>query len=452
MIVILGAGLAGLSASYHLGHERCVLLERQAHAFGHIASVQRDGFTWDEGPHVSFTRHAYVRDLFERSVRGALEEYPVRTRCFFKGAWIDHPVQSHLYQLPEALRQECLAAIEVAHAREDAPPRDYQQWSEQALGEVITREFIGPYTRKYWTVEPRELGTDWVGERVFRPSLDLVRQGARGPLPESTHYIKTVRYPSRGGYQAFARELAEGARVELGAEVVRVELDARRVHTRDGRTFDYEQLISTIPLPVLVGLCDERQDEVLAHAARLRCSGLTLVNVTAPHPTRVDGNWFYIYDESMRATRAHLVERLSPHNAPAAHTGIQVEVYHHPSQPAPDDHPALVRQVIEELACMGFLDDPCDARVDAHVMEVPWANVICDHDRVPALDAVLEWLSRYGLVREADDLHPMTDWEAAREVRPGAVVLAGRFGQWKYFWTDDCVLRGRAIAQAQAPT
>jgi hypothetical protein len=27
-------------------------------------------------------------------------------------------------------------------------------------------------------------------------------------------------------------------------------------------------------------------------------------------------------------------------------------------------------------------------------------------------------------------------------------MLAGRFAQWKYFWTDDCVLRGRQLAEA----
>jgi protoporphyrinogen oxidase len=44
MILILGAGLSGLSCSYHLGHERGLILERSSHAFGHIHSEIRDGF------------------------------------------------------------------------------------------------------------------------------------------------------------------------------------------------------------------------------------------------------------------------------------------------------------------------------------------------------------------------------------------------------------------------
>ena len=106
-VLILGAGLAGLS-SYHIGHGRCILLESKSHAFGHISSYEREGFTWDEGPHVSFTKHAYVRELFEDSLVGKFEEYEVTTGNYFKDRWIDHPAQSNLYQVPEPLRSQCL--------------------------------------------------------------------------------------------------------------------------------------------------------------------------------------------------------------------------------------------------------------------------------------------------------------------------------------------------------
>jgi len=32
----------------------------------------------------------------------------------------------------------------------------------------------------------------------------------------------------------------------------------------------------------------------------------------------------------------------------------------------------------------------------------------------------------------------------------GDVILAGRFGQWKYYWSDDCVLRGKQIGEIYA--
>ena len=60
MVIVLGAGLAGLSASYHLGHD-CEVYEKNDYCGGHIYSHHINGFTWDEGPHVSFTKHEHVR-------------------------------------------------------------------------------------------------------------------------------------------------------------------------------------------------------------------------------------------------------------------------------------------------------------------------------------------------------------------------------------------------------
>ena len=64
--LILGGGLTGISASYHLKHKNCLILEKNDYLFGHIASITSNGFTWDEGPHVSFTKHEYVKSLFEK--------------------------------------------------------------------------------------------------------------------------------------------------------------------------------------------------------------------------------------------------------------------------------------------------------------------------------------------------------------------------------------------------
>lgn len=104
---VLGAGLAGISASWHIGHENCVIFEKSLKYGGHAGSESKFGFTYDHGPHVSFTKHAYVRELFEKNTNGKFEEYPVRTRNYYQGSWIEHPAQAHLWQVPEPIRDRC---------------------------------------------------------------------------------------------------------------------------------------------------------------------------------------------------------------------------------------------------------------------------------------------------------------------------------------------------------
>jgi len=174
MILILGAGLAGLSASYHLGHDKCVLLEQHVHPFGHIASEQREGFTWDIGPHVSFTKHEYVRRLFEQGVGGEFGEIEVQVGNHYRGHWITHPAQTALHQVPEPERSLCLASF--LHTRDQAdnaaPAANYQEWLERAFGPVFANTFPSVYTRKYWTRAAADLATDWIGNRILYPDVD----------------------------------------------------------------------------------------------------------------------------------------------------------------------------------------------------------------------------------------------------------------------------------------
>ena len=449
MILILGAGLAGLSASYHLGHERCVILEKNTHPFGHIHSREWDGFTWDEGPHVSFTGNPYVRELFSRSVRGEYDEYPVRTACYFHGHWIDHPAQSNLYQVPEPLRSECLKDFLATRGNITGKenPANYAEWLSLAFGATFARTFPEAYTAKYWTVPAKELTTDWIGSRVFYPQVTDVLAGAKGPLPEQTHYIKKVRYPRRGGYQSFARLLAEGANIQYASSCEEIDLVRKSVRTSEGHTWSYTRLINTIPLPEFVKRCRQATPKVIEATAALHCSSLLLVNVTAEHPSGIDGNWFYVYDDALLSTRIHLVERLAPSAAPTGRTGVQVEVYAGPERPFPAAAEAVSQQVLSELETMGFIESSKDTHVVA--WPVPWANPIFDTDRRSALNEILQWLESYGLRREEDDLSPITNWDInSPAMGDAAVILAGRFAQWKYFWTDDCVLRGRQIAMS----
>jgi len=452
MIVILGAGLAGLSASYHLGHDRCLLLERNAYAFGHIRSECRDGFIWDQGPHVSFTKQSYVRQIFEESVGGKFEDIEVKVANYFRGDWITHPAQTSLYQLPEPIRTRCVESFLKSRSEscKVSVIENYQQWLESAFGPVFANIFPNSYTNKYWTRSPIDLTTDWIGERVLFPSIEDVIRGAKGPLDRSMHYISRVRYPSHGGYQSFAQKLCAGATIQYGAEVVAIDLDNKFVYLSNGQHYSYEQLINTLPLPVFINACQNVPAAVVEAARKLSCSQLLLVNIAAPHEAQRPEHWVYVYDSDKLSTRINFTEKLSPNNSPDGWTGIQVEVYFSRHRPLPATPEVIAERVEKELIEMGLLVPSRfkpGLTSHRHFSYSPWANVIFDHETAPALDVIWSWLTTKGLQRELGDTHPLTDWESlvTAPLESATLFMAGRFGQWKYFWSDDCVMRGRHL-------
>ena len=416
--------MSGLSTSFHLEHRNAVVFEATDHYGGHVHSWVRDGITWDDGPHISFTTNEYVRNLFAENVDDDYEELEIRATNYFRGHWIDHPAQTHLYQVPEPLRTQCLRSfLETASANGHPDPANYQEWLHQAMGPVFAETFPAAYTRKYWTTEPANLDVDWIGVRVLRPTTEEVTRGAKGPLDRPTYYVATrdSRYPSNGGFWAYTHRLARGADIRYGKTVEKIEFGRRRLGFSDGSDADYEVLVSTLPLPMLIAASEDAPDEIREAAALLRCTSFLYVQIAVTHPSERDELWIYVYDEDKLSTRISITEKFATANAPPSMSGIQVEVYGSPYRPLPTDHASVARGVTEELIEMGLVRDQSFVQ-SLHVKHVPWGNVIFDLNRRAAVKVIDDYLDRVGVVR------------------------AGRFAEWKYLMTDACVLSGRRAA------
>jgi len=457
MMVVIGAGLAGLSCSYHLGHDRCLVLEKDARSFGHIGNEQSAGFTWDQGPHVSFTKHAYVQSLFADSVDGDYSELEVCVSNYYHGHWISHPAQTSLYQVPEPLRTRCVESFLAMRQNEnqaDVVPKNYLEWLEISLGKEFANNFPALYTRKYWTVDASELATEWVGYRMHKPSVQEVINGSQAPLGRSTHYIQKVRYPKQGGYQSFAKKIAQGSHVRYGCEIISIDLERKCLSLATGESIYYTALVNTMPLPKFVAACKDVPPEVREAAQALSCSQLILVNVSAPHATLRPEHWMYVYDEDKLVSRINCTEMLATANAPVGWSGVQAEVYFSRHRPINLTLEEVAQRVYLELCEIGVVNPELFQNGVQAVVKttyVPWANVIFRPDTAGALETIWNWLEKFGLRRESGDTHPLTNWDttlnAELQLPSGTLAMAGRFGQWKYYWSDDCVLRGKQIAQ-----
>lgn len=445
MYTILGAGLAGISASYHLGHENCIVYEKKNYIGGHIHTDIIDGFTWDEGPHVSFTKHEYVKKLFADNVKQEFLEYPVETANYYKGVWIPHPAQSNMFAIPQPLRDACLKDFLDSRDRIKyaIQPSNYAEWLKAAFGETFYNEFPRAYTKKYWTVEPELLTTDWVGERVFYPNVEDVKSGYLQALDVQTHYISKIRYPKKGGYFSYTNNIKEGIKTQLNKELSSISFNRREIVFTNGEKASYDKLIITMPLPEIIAKSDA--PAIIKEAAsQLVCSSVLLVNITANHATLTNYNWMYVYDEDKYSTRINCTELLSPNNAPTGQTGIQVEVYFSKYKPLEESVEAIAEKVKKELLEMGLIKDAASI-TGYHTKWVQWANVICDHQRKESLNIALDYLTEFGLERHEQDLHPMTNWDTYKPSANAQLHLAGRFAEWKYYWSDDCVMRGRKL-------
>jgi len=426
---IIGAGIAGLCAADGLrraGHEAVVYDARPSWG-GHTSSDRFAGHWFDEGPHLSFTRDERVRALFARGAEtaGGLHELPARITNHWRGHWVEHPAQVNLRGLPPDL----VTAYLVDKAKAVTRPvevRTYADWLVAMYGRAFAEDFPFRYTRKYWTVEPDQLGVDWIGPRMQQPSLaEMVRGALDPPVGGDFHYLSTFRYPAQGGFASFLGDLDPGAALRPGKQVVAVDVRNKRLGFSDGSSDGYSTLVSTMPLDVLVDRLQGVRvpDEVRDAGRALLCTSVALVDLCVDRADIFDHEWFYVYDEDVSFARAHLPSLLAPGMSPPGQSSVQVEVYHSRHRPLEDALDALPERVIGELVRMGLLRDRAEV-VAARVRDLSHANVVFDHARADALAVVKPFIADLG------------------------IELAGRYGEWEYQWTDDAARSGWRAATA----
>ncbi len=419
-VVIIGAGLAGLAAADALaaaGRE-VEIFEANPYWGGRANSICKEGFVFDEGPHVSFTQDRAVQDVFTRGA-GNVEEFSARITNAFQGNWITHPAQCHLYGLKPDLVADCI--VDFVSAQQNPPKvQTYADWCYAMFGKTFAETFAFAYTRKYWTREAADLSTDWVGVRIYPPTLKEVIRGALEPEQKGNfHYLSRFRYPITGGYRSFLQALVRPNLIRLNKKLIGLDIRTKKAIFNDGSVSHYDRLISSMPLPELIGIipAEEVSQNVQSAARNLLCSSVVLVDVAVNKRDLFNHHWFYVYDEDISFARGHFPHRLSPNNAPPGKGAIQLEIYYSFHRPLPCKPSNLLERVAKELIKLNILTSEREILWIRH-REIQYANVIFDHSRAGALQTICPWLKTHG------------------------IHLAGRYGEWGYLWSDDAARSG----------
>ena len=425
-IAILGAGLSGLGAANRLKEEcvPAVVYEKCRRIGGQAASyTYPGGWIFDDGPHISFTKNERMRCLFASNVDGNFLSIRAYVNNLWKCQWIKHPAQANLYGLPTQLLVRILEEMIRAQFTEYGEIRNYRDWLFASFGRTFSETFPMEYGWKFHTTTAENMTTDWVGPRLYRAEIGEILRGALEPVTDDVHYISDFRYPASGGFSAFVEPFARGIDIRLDKNVASISLREKQLRFTDGGIESFDRLISSIPLPELISRIEEAPSDVREAAERLACSTCVIVDVGIDRENISPAHWSYFYDREYSFSRLSFPHMFSPGNVPPGAGSIQAEVYfskkYRPLTVPPE---SLVDVVIEDLKKCGLIRD--NDRIlmkSAHV--VPYANVIFDHDRPAALETVHGFLSDAG------------------------VATCGRYGDWKYSWTDESFMSGEEAAQ-----
>lgn len=420
-IIILGAGLAGLSAAYH--GKMCVY-EKDDMAGGMCVSPKTKGYTFDLGIHVLHSKNSYVLGLLQRDLKVKFNEQKRVGRIHSFDRLTRYPFQANTFGLPIPIVKECLVSYIKAYTKKkegvSIKNDNYEDWIISTFGKGVAKHFMIPYSDKFWTVPAKELTTDWLDVRIPMPTLDEVVEGALTEQNKEFGPNAIFRYPMRNGISAIPGAfLKKGLNVTFNKRAIKIDTKRKKIKFSDGTEQAYNILISTIPLPELVQLIDA-PESITKAADQLKYNSILCVNLGIDRNKLTDKHWIHYPEAKYSFCRMSFLKNFSPHLTPKGKSSISAEVSY--SKYRKIDKETIVDTVIKDIVKAKVLKKS-DKIEMIDVIDIKYGYVIYDHNRKKNLSKIKRYLKNK------------------------SIIVGGRYGSWEYQWMDNAILDGKRAAE-----
>lgn len=425
-IIILGAGLAGLSAAWHLQKRGldCLIFEKESEVGGLCRSKQIKGFTFDYDGHLLHFRNPYTFGLIKSLLGKNIVAHKRQALVHSFDRYIRYPFQSNLYGLPPEVNQECLLGITEAYkagSRHDKKNRDFLEWINQTFGKGIARHFMVPYNLKFWTVPPEELICDWLKDFVPVPSLIQVIEGAVAESKREVGYNACFWYPKKGGINQVPLGLAKQIRnIRLNCPVVEIDLKKKIISTGSGSSYAFDVLINTVALPEMSRLIKGLGREIKSSFKKLKWNSIFNLNLGVRKKDHLRRHWVYFPEKDISFFRVGFPHNFSSDLVQKNQSSIYAEVSYSPTRPL--DKKSIVLRIENDLKKVGILCQT-DKVLLRDTNDIKYGYPIYDHAYQASRDKIIAFLKEH------------------------KIIVCGRYGSWQYMSMEDAILDGKRVVE-----
>jgi protoporphyrinogen oxidase len=429
--VILGGGMSGLSCAYHL-KQNYKLFERSDEPGGLSRSIKQDGFIYDHTGHLLHLHNPYTLKLIPELLGDNIVTNKRRAWIYSHDTYTPYPYQANLGGLPTKVIRECitglvkaqLAASQVATglpAQGQSVPESIHDWVLRTFGPGFAKHFFFPYNEKLWTVPSQVLTAEWVAPFVPRPAIKDVIEGILSDPTKSYGYNATFYYPKRGGIQSLAFAMAKGLPdLNMNSEITRIDLDKREVHLKDGSSYTFQYLVTTLPLVKFLRMAGPLPNVIREDLDKLRWSSVYNINLGVKRAKISDKHWIYFPEKKYAFYRVGFPMNFAPNMTPPGCSSMYVELAHQPDKPV--DEKKAMRDTMKGLKHCGLIKSESEI-ISTCILKIPIAYVTYDANRTAATGRILSYLESQG------------------------IYSIGRFGGWKYSYMEEAILEGQQTAE-----
>lgn len=338
MILVLGAGPAGLTSAWELqrhGHN-CTVLEQESVVGGLSRTVDHGGFLFDIGGHRFYTRSPLVEKIWKDLLGDDLLTRNRISRIFYRGRFFRYPLDPKdvIAGLGPAEILRCAGSYLWSHVRPTQPENNFEAWVRNRFGQRLYEIFFRTYTEKVWGMPCAHISAEWAAQRIRGLSLgslvsEALRRNTNGtaPAPNGHHPVRSLihsfYYPRRGPgmlWEKMAQQLCRnGSRVITKKPVERIRWEPGKILSvvAGGQEYKADSLISTLALRDFVECLEPAAPDWLrSAAAELRYRDFLIVTLKIRGANLFPDNWIYVHAPDVAVGRIQNFNNWSPEMSP----------------------------------------------------------------------------------------------------------------------------------------
>lgn len=425
-VIILGAGLTGVCAAYHLDRLGISynIFEQHERAGGLLRSVQEQGYTFDYTGHLLHISDPAFKAFLD-TIAGltAFELVQRKSGVYSNNIHTEYPFQMNLFGLPTNVIAECIEGYIKRHTH-IRKPTNFHQWVMKYFGAGMGKHFFFPYNSKLLHYDLKKVHPSWTGRFVPSTNLQAIIAGAIAPQERvGVGYNSAFYYPKAGGIEFIIKKIvAQLAQpITTNHTVERIDAVNKKVYFTNGHSENYQQIISTLPLTHLLRMTQSSANTQLHNAAnKLLCNSVININLGLDIPLTIDKHWLYFPDPQLPFYRLGFWHNLSARATPVGHSGVYGELSYLPGSTSPAALQGTIAQAVTKT--LAFLNVERQHKIVEKVLHLEHAYVIYDGWRERHLPQLLAHMSTLG------------------------IHSTGRYGAWKYSSMQEAFQDGMQAA------
>ncbi len=437
-VAVIGAGPAGMSAAYCLaraGLTNVDVYEASDSVGGLARTIELWNQKVDIGPHRFFSSDRRVNELWLEVAKKDYKMVNRLTRIYYKKKFYYYPLKPFNALFNLGIFQALLCVLSYGRQRISPTPEDgsFESWVTRRFGKRLFRIFFKTYTEKLWGIPCEELDSDFAAQRIKKLSLYEAIKNAILPSKKNKHktLVDQFAYPLGGTgaiYQRMADFVkAKGGTVHLSTPVQRIIQESGRataLQLEDGSIEQYDQIVSTMPLTLMVSRLPEVPKEVLARTEKLKYRNTIIVFLNVDAVDLFPDQWLYVHSPELDTGRITNFRNWIPEvfgNEKSTILALELWCYNEdPVWKERDD--SLIAQASQEIRNTGLIGKA--EILDGHVYRIPRCYPVYDTGYKENLEPVERYLSG------VQNLH-----------------VIGRYGAFKYNNQDHSILMGMLAAE-----